>query len=404
MSKTSGQPQSFNPLVTILIPAYNAGQYISSTLDSAIAQTYKNLEILVIDDGSCDNTSEIVCRYAQKNKQIRLIQQKNSGVAAARNQGIYEARGEFIAPIDADDIWHPQALSKLICEFEKCDFDTGVVYTWSIDIDEVDQPTGGFHAAMVNGDIHKTLICHNFIGNASSTLIRKSYLEQVSGYGTYLKADDAQGCEDWDLYLRLAEICNFRVVPEFLVGYRKSNSSMSGNLHRMAKSHQMMLNQVELRCPEIPKYLYRLSSSSFYLYLARQSYDSSNPKQALSWLLKAIKFDPITPFFRLGMYILVIKALIDIGSQKNLALQVVVRSVQYRTQYVAEQLAHSRQSRKSFRDSKIILTELESLFSVNLRMTRFKVIVSSILHHAIKLSVYEFSHTNVKKKEYSSSI
>ncbi|MEM9005027.1 MAG: glycosyltransferase family A protein [Cyanobacteria bacterium P01_F01_bin.86] len=297
------------PLVSVVIPAYNAATFLPQTLASMQAQTYPHLEILVVDDGSRDRTPAIVQEFAQQDPRIRLLQQANAGVAAARNCGIENAQGELIAPIDADDLWCPDAIEKMVNQFQKSDSDVGVVYAWSMDIDEQDQPTGGFHAATVAGNIHKTLICHNFLGNASSTLIRKACLDQVGGYDPRLKAQNAQGCEDWDLYLRLAERYKFGVVPEFLVGYRKVTSSMSGDFSQMARSQQLMLQGVAQRHPNLPNFLYRVSSSSFYLYLAHQCDVGGNSSATLFWLWQAVKVDPITPMGRLGLYVLLIKSL-----------------------------------------------------------------------------------------------
>jgi glycosyltransferase involved in cell wall biosynthesis len=297
-----------HPLVSVIIPAYNAQAFIDKTLASVLAQTYRNLEILVVDDGSSDRTVEIVQKFAAKDQRIRLLQQPNAGVAAARNLGMKSAQGEFIAPIDADDIWYPSAIAKLVAQFQTARPEVGVVYAWSVDIDEHDRPTGGFHAATVKGTVYKTLICHNFLGNASCTLMRKQCLDLIGGYDPNLKAQNAQGCEDWDLYLRLAQEHEFDVVPEFLVGYRKVFSSMSGDFKQMARSQQLMLQTVQKKHPEIPGFLYRISRSSFYLYLAQQCDLQSNHRATLFWLGQAVKVDFITPLGRLGFYILLLKS------------------------------------------------------------------------------------------------
>ncbi|MEM9119170.1 MAG: glycosyltransferase family A protein [Cyanobacteria bacterium P01_F01_bin.56] len=295
--------------MSVIIPAYNAERFLPQTLASIQAQTYQNLEILVVDDGSCDRTPQIVQALAQEDPRIQLLQQANGGVAAARNHGLRQAKGEFIAPIDADDLWWPEAVAKLVNQLQKSRPQVGVVYAWSADIDEQAQPSGGIHAATVVGNVYKTLICHNFLGNASSTLIRKTCLDCVGGYDSQLKAQNAQGCEDWDLYLRLAERFKFAVVPEFLVGYRKVTSSMSGDFSQMARSQALMLKAVQYQHPEIPAFLYRLSQSSFYLYLAYQCDLAGHAPRALAWLKEAAIVDPITPFLRLGFYTLMVKSL-----------------------------------------------------------------------------------------------
>ena len=253
-------------LVSVIIPAYNAQQLIARTLMSVLNQTYRHLEVWVVDDGSRDRTAEIVQAIAKQDDRVRLLQQPNAGVASARNLGIRSARGEFIALIDSDDLWYPDALEKLVAQFQRSLPTVGVIYAWSVDIDEHDRPIGGFHAAAINGNVYRTLICHNFLGNASATLIRKECLDRIGGYDTQLKAQKAQGCEDWDLYLRLAEHYEFGVVPEFLIGYRKVASSMSMDFSQMARSQQFMLQIIQKNHPELSGYLYRLSRSSFYLY------------------------------------------------------------------------------------------------------------------------------------------
>jgi glycosyltransferase involved in cell wall biosynthesis len=298
--------ESKPPLVSVIVPAYNAENFIEKTLESFLAQTYQNLEILVIDDGSSDRTAEIAQTYSGQDSRITLIQQPNSGVAAARNRGIQQAQGEFIAPVDADDVWHPEAVALMVQRFDGASAKNGVVYGWSLDINESGKVIGGFHAATIEGSVLKTLLCHNFLGNASSTLIRRTCFEHVGGYDEQLKAQNAQGCEDWDLYLRLAEHYTFAVVPKFLVGYRKVSDGMSADSYKMARSQRLMLDKVRESHPEIPGMLHRLSRSSFYLYLAQQSHINRNTGDTLHWLWQAVVVDPVTPFCRIGFYQLTI--------------------------------------------------------------------------------------------------
>lgn len=173
------QPLSSFPLVSVIIPTYNADHYIETTLNSVRSQTYKNIEVIVIDDGSQDQTAEIVRSVAQQDGRIILLQQPNSGVAAARNFGIQKAQGELIAPIDADDIWYPENLEKQLQCFLQAEPSVGLVYGWSVDLDKSGLPTGEFRASRIEGEVYKTLICHNFLGNSSASLIRSDCLEKV---------------------------------------------------------------------------------------------------------------------------------------------------------------------------------------------------------------------------------
>jgi glycosyltransferase involved in cell wall biosynthesis len=300
------------PLVSIIIPAFNAEEFIAKTLESVLGQTYRNIEVLVVNDGSQDKTPEIVQEYTQRDVRIKLLNQANAGVAAARNLGIQHAKGSLIAPIDADDLWSYEAVAKLVTQLQSSCSEVGVVYAWSIDIDEQDQPTGGFHAAKIDGNVYKTLICHNFLGNASATLIRKICIEQIGGYDIQFRAQNAQGCEDWDLYIRLAEHYKFAVVPEFLIGYRKVSSGMSKDFNQMARSQQIMLKKVQNRHPKISSFFYRLSLSSFYLYLSHECDGCENAQASLFWLWQAFKIDAIVFLGRPEATILLVKSLIQI--------------------------------------------------------------------------------------------
>ena len=290
------------PLVSVIIPAYNAEKFITRTLKSVLSQTYANIEVIVVDDGSRDRTAEIVNEIAQTDSRIVFLQQPNSGVAAARNLAIANSSGEFIAPIDADDIWYPENIAKQVQCFLESDSDVGLVYSWSVDIDENDELLGGFRATEIEGEVYNTLVCHNFLGNASASMFRRSCLENDKFYCCDLKLQNAQGCEDWELYLRIAENYQFRVVSEFLVGYRKLFNSMSGDYSQMAKSHDLIMQTVRQRQPQLPAIVYQISSSNLYMYFAHQSNRCGKHRVTWFWLYKALQADFVTPFLRLGMY------------------------------------------------------------------------------------------------------
>ena len=297
------------PLVSAVVPAYNAERYIETTLQALVAQNYSHVEIIVVDDGSTDRTFAVAATLAQTYPQIRILQQPNQGVAAARNRGIAEARGEFVAPIDADDIWFPHAVTKLLNRFSTAGPRTGVVYGWSVTLDETGVLDGGLRCSTIAGKVFATLVCHNFLGNASATLIRRECLEQVGGYDPLFRAESTQGCEDWDLYIRLAESYQFAVVPEFLFGYRRLQTSMSANSRSMARSHDYMLEKVKQRHPQVPRAVYQLSKSSYYLYLAYECQYYGNPRDSMYWLQQAAASGPLFTYTRFGFYRLMIRNL-----------------------------------------------------------------------------------------------
>ncbi|MEA5622018.1 glycosyltransferase family 2 protein [Nostoc sp. UHCC 0251] len=286
-----------SPLVSVIVPAYNADTFIERTLNSILTQTYINIEVLVVDDGSEDRTAEIVKSFVEKDSRVILLEQKNAGVAAARNLAIEKSSGEYIAPIDADDIWYPQKLEKQVQYMLEGDQSLGLVYAWSVRIDENDLIFGISdieyykNFLTVEGTVYPALLYTNFINNASAPLIRRSCFKKVGFYNCKLKAHNAQGCEDWELYLRIAEHYKFRVVREFLIGYRQVRGSMSRNYLSMERSYNLVMAEFRPRHPEIATYIYNLSTSNFYIYLLEASQECGDYWNTVVLVYKAIKLD-----------------------------------------------------------------------------------------------------------------
>jgi glycosyltransferase involved in cell wall biosynthesis len=280
------------PLVSVIVPAYNAEVFIERTIKSIINQTYTNIEVLVVDDGSQDSTAEIAKSFVQKDSRLTLLQQPNSGVAAARNLAIAKSKGEFIAPIDADDIWYPQNIEKQVKCMLASPESVGLVYAWSVDIDEQDVPTGGCRQSLEEGDVKLMLATKNFVGHASATLIRRGCFDQVGGYNTQFIKYNAQGCEDFDLYLRISEKYRFRVVRELLVGYRQVMGSMSCNSKSMRKSLQMVMLDFQRRNPEVPVTVYKSLWINYYMFLVGKSFSVGNYWDTIIWCYEGIKLQP----------------------------------------------------------------------------------------------------------------
>jgi glycosyltransferase involved in cell wall biosynthesis len=247
------------PLVSVVIPAYNAERFLSQTLASVRAQIYRNLEIIIVDDGSTDSTGAIACEAARDDSRIRLIHQHHLGVALARNTGIAAARGEFIAPIDADDIWDPRNLSLQMEALLKAGSGVAVSYAWFFTINEHGSFLGIGPKSRFCGKrdvLRRQLWSGNFIGNASSTVIRRGALKEAGGYDPTLRERDAEGCEDQALYISLAEKWDFVFVPEHLVAYRRHPWAMSADGERMARSQILVLTDLRRRWPSMPAYWY----------------------------------------------------------------------------------------------------------------------------------------------------
>lgn len=228
------------PFVSVVVPTYNAEKTIDETLRSVGAQTYGNLEILVVDDGSTDNTAKLVDDHARADPRVRLIQQANSGVAAARNRGIAESRGEFIAPIDADDLWRPTKIEKQMRTMLSRGDKLGLVYTWQAVIDEHGRVVSTRHRPHEEGNVFTRMLWNNLLGSGSTPLIRKKAIIEAGGYDPSLRANGAQGCEDRKLYLQIAERHEVAVVTEHLTGYRHARDSMSRDPRQMLRSNDLV--------------------------------------------------------------------------------------------------------------------------------------------------------------------
>ncbi|MDX8502968.1 glycosyltransferase family 2 protein [Mesorhizobium sp. VK4C] len=241
---------SADVLVSVIIPAYNAEPFIERTLASVLAQTHRNMEIIVVDDGSTDRTASIVRRLADGDWRIRLLRQNNGGVASARNAGVRASKGVFIAPVDADDLWHPTKLEKQLRVFAAAGNDLGLVYTLYRTIDADDMVIITSKQTHPSGWVFMQHLGQNFVGNGSSAMFRRNVLFEMGGYSSRLREGGAEGCEDFFIQQSIASKYRFGVVEEHLVGYRRTPGNMSADFVRMLISRRMVLESVLARCTE----------------------------------------------------------------------------------------------------------------------------------------------------------
>lgn len=236
--------------VSVIIPAFNAMATIDETLASVRGQTHRDLEILVIDDGSSDDTASIVHRHSAEDKRVRLIEQAQGGVAAARNAGIAQAQSDLIAPIDADDLWQPHKLERQLAVMQAGGDQMGLVYSWFAVIDHAGRILSQTNSASDEGDVLRRMCMGNLVGNGSSPLMRRVAIESAGGYDPGLRAQHAQGCEDLKLYFAIAERYRFGLVREHLTGYRWSPANMSADGSQMLRSYDLVMNANALRYPQ----------------------------------------------------------------------------------------------------------------------------------------------------------
>jgi glycosyltransferase involved in cell wall biosynthesis len=279
------------PEVSIVIPAFNARGSIATTLASVAAQTLAAIEILVIDDGSTDGTGELADSFAATDPRITVVRQPNAGVAVARNRGAERARGEFLAFCDADDWWDPSFLEKAVRVFRASSADTGAVFAWTAFHDDAGRPLPFRLNSGYEGDVSRGLLVRNFIGSGSATIFRRDIFARTGGYSPRFALENAQGCEDWELLLRIARIARFRVVPEFLIHYRRRTGGMSSRLATMCRSHELLLKLVLEYWPDVSARDLRLARRNFSLYLSDEAIRLGRVAAAWRWIWRAWRTD-----------------------------------------------------------------------------------------------------------------
>ncbi|WP_051694384.1 glycosyltransferase family 2 protein [Desulfohalovibrio reitneri] len=232
-------------LVSVVVSAYNYAAYIPQALDSVLAQTHADLDVVVVDDGSTDNTAEVVARYLS-DPRVRYVYQDNAGQAAAKNRGLRESASDLVAFLDADDVCLPTRIEKQLRLFD--DPDVGVVYAKRVLIDALGKESPFNHPPLYRGWVLDRAFVDNFIC-FSSSMVRKPFFLRAGGFDESM----AMGI-DYDLWIRMAAICAFDYVDEELVKYRVGHGNMSTNTEKRLRS-AWDIQERNLRDPEVRRRL-----------------------------------------------------------------------------------------------------------------------------------------------------
>lgn len=241
-----------NALVSVVVPSYNASRTLDATLASVRAQSHRHLEILVVDDGSRDDTASRADRHAAEDPRVRVLRKPNGGVAEARNFGVRASRGDFVAPIDSDDLWHPTKIEKQLAAFARAAPTTTYVYCLSYLIDGDDRLIGAVGFDGFAGDAFLRSLVLNFVGNGSAMLIRREAIDRIGGFDASGQALAAYGADEVVAQSLLAALGPVAVVPEWLVGYRRVPGSVSADRARMERAQRWHVDRVKAAVPEAP--------------------------------------------------------------------------------------------------------------------------------------------------------
>lgn len=221
-------------LISVVIPVFNSEKYITECLDSVLSQSYKNLEIIIVDDGSTDKTVELINGY--KSDLIKVYSQKNSGQAIARNVGVEKATGEWIAFIDSDDKWFKD---KIEMQLEYCE-----KYVWSHSdyyfIGDIHKPQtrSSYFVSNQSGYAFDKLVIENTIAT-SSVIIKKSIFQEFGGFNTAYRA-----LQDWDLWLKVSKEYEIGYLDKPLAEYRVHSSSVSRSTRKTFPYHMEVISRI----------------------------------------------------------------------------------------------------------------------------------------------------------------
>jgi GT2 family glycosyltransferase len=229
------------PLVTIAIAHHNLGRYFPDTLATLVKQTYPNIEVIAIDDGSLDAASlEVFEAMRAKYPSFTFLRQANAGIGATRNRCLELARGEFFIPVDADNLVRPDMVAKFVAAIQRNpDLSAMTCYFLAFDCEAPDlQPTSYIYAHRPPGGPHALAGIRNVYGDANA-IFRTSALRAIGGYGT----DRGTSCEDWEAFVKLIHAGHrIGVVPDHLFYYRHRAGGFSRSTNWFA-NHQRVLRQ-----------------------------------------------------------------------------------------------------------------------------------------------------------------
>ena len=277
------------PTISIIIPTYNAEDTILKTVESVQQQTFSDIEIILINDGSTDRTLELLQNI--KDKRLKVFSYENGGLSVARNRGIFHATGEFISFIDADDLWTPDKLELQLAALQQHS-EAGVAYSWTTSfIDGREESIFPYKPVFFAGNVYDKLLVNNIISNGSNILVRKQAIESAGEFDPTFKS-----CEDWDFYIRLAAKWHFVLVPKHQIFYRQSSNAMTSKVEVMEQEALRVIARAYQSAPPEYQFLQNQSLAWIYEYSTQQylkhSTDITGVRKASQKFWTAIRWYP----------------------------------------------------------------------------------------------------------------
>jgi glycosyltransferase involved in cell wall biosynthesis len=283
--------------VSVIVPTFNREKLVVETVDSILAQTYDNLQVVVVDDGSQDGTQAVLEGLRTKDARVTIVSQANAGQVRARNNGLQHATGEFVAFLDSDDTWHTTKLEKQIPLFVD---QVGMVYSGINEIDDC-----GEQIRVVNcepgmrGDIYDRLLVKNRM-TGGTVLVSHAVLDDVGHFDESLDA-----AENWDLWIRIARSYKIEFVDEPLVNYRVHQGNMSKGSQLMLDARLRILQKHFAGKPSDPQRLatYREANAEYWyragvMHFGVGAYSAARPCFAKAMAFRSLYRDCLVRWLR----------------------------------------------------------------------------------------------------------
>ena len=272
--------------VSVIIPAYNAMTYLPKTVESVLKQTFTDFEVIIVNDGSSDGIEQWVDTITDN--RVKLVSQKNQGAAAARNTGIADAKGAYIAFIDSDDLWEPTKLKKQVYCLDN-NPDVGLVYAWTSSIDKNGNNRGKIFANNSEGYVWEKLIEENIVMSGSAAMVRRDCFEKFGVFD-----DNLRFAEDREMWIRIASNYSFAVIKEVLVYYRHHANNKSRNYIQSIDNFRLIIEKTFQSVPFELLYLRNRSYSRVNLILAWKCIQNQEPdcNKAEYFREQALKHNP----------------------------------------------------------------------------------------------------------------
>lgn len=286
--------------VTVVIPVFNGEKYISDCIETVLKQSFTDYEIVIVDDGSSDQSLNIARSY--KDDRIRIIQQENRGLAGARNTGIAHARGEYVALLDADDLWDKDKLKHHVEHLDN-NAHVGVSYCQSHFMDDNKQPLGLTQKPQLTKITPVTVLCRNPVGNGSAAVVRKKcfndimFMQPINGINGVVRRCyfDENFCqsEDIECWIRIALTSSwkFEGIGLPLTWYRVNSGGLSANIENQFESWNNVIKKINTYAPNFANKYAQLAKAYQYRYLSRRAIHSRDSKTAVQLINKVFSSD-----------------------------------------------------------------------------------------------------------------